>query len=86
MKKLLQNLNFNHLLGVFLASMFGSLCLTGMLQFATEPGVALALETRIALTLAGIAVYAAVVWITFYVTVPEYRPALRRILSSSNRE
>lgn len=85
MKKLMEKLNFNHLLGVFLASMFGSLCLTGLLQHAVEPGVPVALETRIALTLVGIAVYAAVVWITFYVTVPEYRPALRRIIGSKEQ-
>ncbi len=82
MKKLLENLNFNQLIGVFLASMFGSLCLTGLLQYAVEPGAPLTLDARIALTIVGVVVYAAVVWITFYVTVPEYRPALRRIIGS----
>lgn len=82
MKKLLQNLNFNQLLGVFLASMFGSVSLTALLQYAIEPGAPLTLDARIALTIVGIVVYAAVVWITFYVTVPEYRPALRRIIGS----
>lgn len=79
MKRLLQNVNLNQLAAVFLASMLGSLSLTALLHFSTEPGMPLALEARIALTLAGIVVYAAVVWLTFYVMVPEARPALRRI-------
>ena len=80
MKKQLQQLNLNHLLAVFLASMFGSLSLTALLQYATQPGTMLALDVRIALTLVGIAIYAAVVWLTFYLLVPEYRPALLRIV------
>lgn len=80
MKKQLQQLNLNHLVAVFLASMFGSLSLTALLQYAIEPGTALALDVRIALTLVGMAVYAAVVWLTFYLLVPEYRPALLRIV------
>lgn len=85
MKKLLENLNYNLLIGVFLASMLGSLSLTALLQYAIEPGVPLTIEARIALTLAGLAIYAAVVCITFYVTVPEYRPALRRILGDKEQ-
>ena len=80
MKKQFQQLNLNHLVAVFLASMFGSLSLTALLQYATEPGAPLALDLRIALTVAGIVLYAAVVWLTFYLIVPEYRPALLRIM------
>lgn len=86
MKKLFQNLNLNQLAAVFLASLLGSLSLTALIHFATEPGVPLALEARIALTLVGIAVYAAVVWLTFYVMVPEARPALRRIGRSEGQQ
>jgi hypothetical protein len=80
MRKYLQNLNVNHLAAVFLASMLGSLSLTALLNSATEPGAPLALETRIALTLVAVLVYATIVWLTFYLIVPEYRPALRRII------
>lgn len=80
MKKLLQDLDIHYLGAVFLASMLGSVSLTTLLQFSTEPGAPLALEARIALTLAGIVLYAVVVWLTFYVMVPDARPALRRIV------
>ena len=79
MREKLQKLNLHHLCAVFLASMLGSLSLTALVYVATEPGAPLAAEARVALTLAGVAVYAAVVWLTFYVMLPEARPALRRI-------
>jgi len=80
MKKQLKELNLNQLAAVFLASMMGSLCLTALMQYAIAPGLPLALDERIALTLAGILVYTAIVGLTFYIMVPEYRPALRRIV------
>ena len=80
MKKHLESINVNHLCAVFVASMLGSLSLTALLQYATKPGVPLTLDARIGLTLAGVIVYAAVVWLTFYLIVPEYRSALRRIV------
>lgn len=80
MKKLLQDLDLHYLGAVFLASMLGSVSLTTLLQFSTEPGAPLTLEARIALTLAGLVLYAVVVWLTFYVMVPDARPALRRII------
>lgn len=80
MKKYFKNLNVNHLTAVFLASMFGSLSLTALLNSAIEPGAALPIDARIALTLMAVVTYAAIVWLTFYLIVPEYRPALRRII------
>lgn len=86
MKKQLQDLNLQYLGAIFLASMLGSLSLTALLQLAVEPGVPLALEARIALTLAGLVVYAAVLWLTFYIMIPDARPALRRIGRRHNQE
>ena len=80
MKMKLDNLNVNHLLAVFLASMLGSLCLTIVLHGATKPGEPLPVLARLLVTLAGVLVYAVIVWCTFYFVVPEYRPALRNIV------
>ncbi len=80
MKKQLKQFNLNHLTAVFLASMFGSLSLTSLLTYSTEPGAPLPLDERIALTLIAIVVYATIVWFTFYLLIPEYRPALLRIV------
>jgi hypothetical protein len=79
-KKQLQSLKFDQLTAVFLASMFGSLMLSVMLNSAIEPGVPLPLSSRVLLTAAAIIVYASVVWTTFYFLVPKYRPALLRIV------
>ncbi len=80
MKKPFRKINLNQLAAVFLASMFGSISLTAMMQHANEPGAQLALDVRIGLTFVGIVVYAAIVWLTFFLLVPEYRPALLRII------
>lgn len=85
MKKQLQQLDFRFLTAVFLASTFGSMSLTGFLTYATQPGAALTLSMRILLTIAGIVLYAVVLWLTFYLVLPEYRPALRHILSRTPR-
>lgn len=80
MKKHLQNLNLNYLSAVFLASLFGSLSVTALLQWLTTPGQPVSVLARTAITLAAIILFAAIVWTTFYIVVPEYRPALRRLL------
>lgn len=85
MKKLLQQLDFRFLSAVFLASAFSSMTLTAFLNVATQPGEALTLSARILLTAAGVALYAIVVWLTFYLVLPDYRPALRRILARHPR-
>jgi hypothetical protein len=80
MKKQFQNLNLNYLSAIFLASMFGSLSMTIFLQNVTESGQPVSLIARIVITFAAIVIFAAVVWTTFYVVVPEYRPTLRRLI------
>jgi hypothetical protein len=80
LKKQLQSLKVDQLTAVFLASMFGSLMLTVMLNSAIEPGAPLPLLSRVLLTAAAVIVYASIVWTTFYFVVPKYRPALLRIV------
>jgi hypothetical protein len=79
MKKL-RDLQLNHLLGVFLASMFGSITLSALFNYAVEPGMPLALLPRIALTAAAMVIYAAVAWLTFYLVVPDSRTALLNLV------
>lgn len=80
MKKQFQNLNLNYLSAIFLASLFGTLSLTVLLQNVTEPGEPVSLMARIVITFVAIVIFATVVWTTFYIVVPEYRPMLRRLL------
>lgn len=56
--------------------MFGSMILTGFLNAATEPGARLTIIDRTLLTASGIALYAAVLCLVFYLTLPEYRPTM----------
>lgn len=73
------------LIAIFLASMFGSLVLTLLLTHAVEPGVPLPLLERVLLTAAAVLAYAMVVWLTFYIVVPQWRPALRSLGSNRSR-
>jgi hypothetical protein len=78
--KRLHNLHVEYLVAVFLASMFGSLILTLLMSHAVEPGVPLPLLPRVLLTAAAMVIYAMVVWLTFYIVVPQWRPALRNLV------
>ena len=73
------------LIAIFLASMFGSLVLTLLMGHAVQPGVPLPLLERLLLTAAGVFAYAMIVWLTFYIVVPQWRPALRSLGSSRSR-
>ena len=67
------------LIAVFLASLLGSLVLTLLMSHAVEPGVPLSLLERLLLTAGGVLAYAMIVWLTFYIVVPQWRPALRSL-------
>ena len=60
--------------------MFGSLVLTLMVKLAIEPGAPVSLGDRVLFTAEAIIIYASIVWTTFYVVVPQYRPALLRLV------
>jgi hypothetical protein len=74
-----------YIVAIFLASMFGSLILTLLMSHAVEPGVPLPLLPRVLLTAAAIIIYAVVVWLTFYIVVPQWRPALRGLVNNRSR-
>jgi len=73
------------LIAVFLASLLGSLVLTLLMSHAVEPGVPLYLLERLLLTAGGVLAYAMIVWLTFYIVVPQWRPALRSLGKNGNR-
>lgn len=75
----LHSLHLDQYAAIFLASMFGSLTLSLLMEYTVQPGVPLPLLPRILLTAGAIVIYAMIVWLTFYIVVPQWRPALRNI-------
>lgn len=86
LRKQFQNLKVDQLTAVFLASMFGSLVLTLMVRWAIEPGAPVSLLSRLLFTVEAIIIYGSIVWTTFYVVVPKYRPALLRIVQRKSHQ
>lgn len=80
-----RNLHLEQVAAIFLASMFGSLTLTLLMSETVQPGVPLPLLPRVLLTAAAVVIYAMIVWLTFYIVVPQWRPALRSIFSNRSR-
>lgn len=81
----LHSLHLDQYAAIFLASMFGSLTLTLLMGEVVRAGVPLPLLARVLLTVGAIVIYAMVVWLTFYIVVPQWRPVLRNLFNRDSR-
>ncbi|HSM56890.1 MAG TPA: hypothetical protein VK879_12110 [Candidatus Sulfomarinibacteraceae bacterium] len=73
--------DYNNLLTIFLASVFGSLGTTAFMTWITTDGQAMAWPERLLLSLGATIIYGAIVLLTFYIFSPQSRPALKRLLT-----
>lgn len=73
--------DYNNLLTIFLATVFGSLGTTAFMTWITTDVQAMAWAERLLLSLGAAIIYGGIVLITFYVFSPQSRPALKRLLT-----
>lgn len=72
---------YSHLLSLFLSVVLGSAGTTAFIRWSTTAGVEADWLGRLLVTLGAAFVYAATVFLVFYVFSPQSRSALRRIFT-----
>lgn len=83
----LQNLepeHYSHLLSLFLSAVLGSAGTTAFIRWSTAAGVEVEWFGRLLVTLGATLIYAAIVFLVFYIFSPQSRIALRRIFTRKN--